>query len=376
MQLRGVGVEHRQHGDLAPRALGLAVEPQRRLERREAQLVEPQRARQRVARGGGDRLGAPDHQAGLRPAEQLVAREADERGARGHGAAHRRLLAQDLELGQVPRADVVDHRHAERAQLLDRDLLDEAELAEVRRVRAQQRAGALADRALVVGAPRAVGRADLDERRAGLRDHLGHAEAAADLDELPARDDDLAPRPGQRRGREQHRAGAVVDRQRRLGARQLAQQSLDVAVARPAHAVLPLEVRVALGRPCDRFAGGLGERRAPEVRVHDHAGRVEHAPQRRPLRRPRPLPRARHQVDLAAVPAGQQLRAPLLDHRARRRPPRSRAGRRPAPPAGRRPAASAAQGASPRQPPAHALEAAEVAVERHDLGVVLERQRR
>ena len=87
--------------------------------------------------------------------------------------------------------------------------------AEVRRVRAQDRAGALAQRRRVVAQPRAVGGPDLDQARAGLRDDLGDAKAAADLDELPARDDDLAARPGQRRGGEQHRGGAVVDRQRR-----------------------------------------------------------------------------------------------------------------------------------------------------------------
>ena len=95
----------------------------------------------------------------------------------------------------------------------------------------------LADRALVVGQPRAVRRADLDQPRARLRDHVRHAEAAADLDELAARDDDLAPGPGQRRRRQQHRAGAVVDRERRLGAGQLAQQRLDVRVPRAARAV-------------------------------------------------------------------------------------------------------------------------------------------
>ena len=53
----------------------------------------------------------------------------------------------------------------------------------------------LRDRALVVGAAGAVGGADLDQPRARLRDHVGDAEAAADLDQLPARDDDLAPGP-------------------------------------------------------------------------------------------------------------------------------------------------------------------------------------
>ena len=137
-----------------------------------------------------------DEQPGLRAAEQLVAAEAHERGAGAHRAAHRRLVGQQRDVvGEDAGADVVDHRHAERAQRLDLDLLDEAERAEVRRVRAQDRAGALAERRRVVGQARAVGGADLDQPRAGLRDDLGDAEAAADLDQLAARDDDLAPRP-------------------------------------------------------------------------------------------------------------------------------------------------------------------------------------
>jgi hypothetical protein len=36
---------------------------------------------------------------------------------------------------------------------------------------------------------------DLDQPRARLRDHVRHAEAAADLDQLPARHDDLLPGP-------------------------------------------------------------------------------------------------------------------------------------------------------------------------------------
>ena len=55
-----------------------------------------------------------------------------------------------------------------------------------------------ADRALVVGGARAVRRPDLDEPRARAREHVGDAEAVADLDQLAARDD--APR-GPRRAR-------------------------------------------------------------------------------------------------------------------------------------------------------------------------------
>ncbi len=157
----------------------------------------------------------------LSPEKQESAAPADDR------PAHRRLV---VELGERAGADVVDDRYAELAQRLDRDVLDEPELAEVRLVHAQDGARVGAERPLVVGQPRAVGRADLDQPRPGLRDHVGHPEAAADLDQLPARDDHLAARPRQRGDGQQGGAGAVVDRERRFGAGQLAQESLEVGV--------------------------------------------------------------------------------------------------------------------------------------------------
>ena len=120
------------------------------------------------------------------------------------------------------------------------------------------RAGVRPDRGRVVGEPRPVGRAHLDQPRARLRDHVGDPERPADLDELPARHHQLAP-AGERGGRQQHGAGAVVDDDRGLGAGQLAQQPLDVRLARPARARLEvvLEVRVA-GRDRDH---GVDRRR-------------------------------------------------------------------------------------------------------------------
>ena len=88
----------------------------------------------------------------------------------------------------------------------------------------------------VVGQAGAVRGADLDQARAGLGDDLRDPEAAADLDELAARDDELAP-ARERGGGQQRRRRAVVDHERGLGARELAQQRLDVVVARAARAV-------------------------------------------------------------------------------------------------------------------------------------------
>ena len=70
---------------------------------------------------------------------------------------------------------------------------------------AQQQRGVGPDRALVVGRAGAVRRPDLDEAGARAREHVGDAEAVADLDQLAARDEHLAPFR-ERGEREQDRA--------------------------------------------------------------------------------------------------------------------------------------------------------------------------
>ena len=182
-------------------------------------------------------------------------------------------------------ADVVDQRERravgdlrERAHL---DLAGEPEHAVVGGVHAQHGARLRPERLRVVGRARAVGRADLAQPRARALDDLGDAEAVADLDQLTARDDDLAP-AGLRREREHERGGAVVDAERRLGAGQLADQRGDVILARaaPARREIELEIRVARGDRLHVRERGLGQRRPAEVRVQDDAGGVEHRAQR------------------------------------------------------------------------------------------------
>ena len=72
------------------------------------------------------------------------------------------------------------------------------------------------DGALVVAQMRAVGGSDLDELGARSRHDIGDTEAAADLDELAAADDDLFTR-GMGGKHQQHRGGIVVDHERVLG---------------------------------------------------------------------------------------------------------------------------------------------------------------
>ena len=92
--------------------------------------------------------------------------------------------------------------------------------------------------------------------------------------------------------------------------------------------------------------------------MHDHAGRVEHPPQRRARRRLRPRPRPRAQIDLVA--------------RAGRAAPRAA---RPAPPAPPRPPAPAARRpARPARPPAAGRAACSPHPDLHGLRVA-ERER-
>ena len=128
--------QHAQHRDPLRR---VEVEQERPLERGERQLVGAERALERVAAQPLDELGAADDDPGLRPAEQLVAGEADEVGAGGEARPRRRLVA---DVDERARAEVVDEREAvparDAGELLEPRLLREADDAEVRLVDAQE----------------------------------------------------------------------------------------------------------------------------------------------------------------------------------------------------------------------------------------------
>ena len=153
--------------------------------------------------------------------------------------------------------------------------------AEVARVDLQQESGLRSDGALVVGEPRAVRRADFDDPGARGGEDFGDAERSADLDQLAARDDDLAP--GRQRGeRQQQRRGAVVRHPRRLGAGERQQQTFEAAGAIAAAAGGEVELEVAGGgRKLAEPLGDLGgERRASEVGVQEDPGAVQYPAKR------------------------------------------------------------------------------------------------
>ena len=323
------GAEHRQHGQLVARPGGIGVQRQRRLEGRQRQLVGTQRARQRVLADARQASAIADHEPGLRAAQQLVARAGEHVHAGLQAVAHRGLAFEPecREVGERAAAEVLDQRHArlvgQLRQLGQLGLRDEPLHAEVAAMHAQDRAHVLAvlvQRLGVVLQIRAIGGAHLHQRRARELHDLGHAERAADLHQLAARDDDLLARgdPGQR---QQDRGGAVVDRQRRLGARQARDPALDADAAVAALALLQVVLQRAIaGRHVGhRAAGELGERRPAEVRVQHDAGGVQHPAQQRARYQPRARGRGvreRVQVGRPAIARALQGRSCLGDRLA------------------------------------------------------------
>ncbi len=106
------------------------------------ELVRAERALQRMPAEPLDEVGPPDHDPGLRPAEQLVPGEADEVGSGSEARRRGRLVA---EVGESAGAEVVDERQpvppGELRQRREVRQLGEADNAEVRLVHAQDRRG-------------------------------------------------------------------------------------------------------------------------------------------------------------------------------------------------------------------------------------------
>ena len=152
----------------------------------------------------------------------------------------------------------------------------------VRRVNLEHEAGVGSDRGGVVAQMGAVGRADLADPRAGRLHQLGEPEAVADLDQLAAAHHDLLA-GSQRHGGQQQGGGVVVDDMHvargRYHVRQGGQRATAAAGAAPGFQV-ELDVGGAAGRH-HRVDGGLRQRRAAEIRVHDDPGGVDHGPQAR-----------------------------------------------------------------------------------------------
>ncbi len=253
------------------------------MQRGDQQAVEPADAGQRVLAQLGDQLRAADGETRLRPAEQLVPAERDDVGAGIENLAHRDLVvdAQRPERGEIAAAPINDQRLAalgrQPRQRSDLRLVGEADDLEVARVHLEDRPGARADRVAVVRQARLVRRADLAQLAARRREDVGHAERAADLDQLAARDDDLLV-AGQRAQREHDRGGVVVHDDEAGVGKQLGHQIVEVTepVSPAALFESVFEVGVVLRGHGQAGRGFGGQDRPPEVGVDDHAGRVDH----------------------------------------------------------------------------------------------------
>ena len=263
-----------------------------------------------------DQILPPDQDPRLRASEKLVPGEADQVGTGAEALGRRRLVADAAERA---RAQVVDEGHAmpprDLGELGELGLLGKAHDSEVRLVHPKQNGGLGPDRALVVGGTRPVRRPHLHEPCAGAREHLGDAKTVPDLDQFASRDHHFSAF-GECGEREQHGRGVVVDHESGLGAREATKEGAEMVLARsalPAFEVV-LEVRVAgphFHHPCE---SGFGQGRTPEIGVHEHAGRVQHTPQRRPACAGK---LAQHRIDeRAGLSSGPDLDSRALQDRA------------------------------------------------------------
>ena len=132
---------------------------------------------------------------------------------------------------------------------------------------------------------RAVCRPDFHKVRTTLRHDLGHSKAPADFDQFASRDDGVLA-VGKRVQRQHERSRTVIDDDCVFGTGEFADERDAVHVARAARSLLQviLEIRAARSRSHDGVERLTSERRASEVRVQNHPGRVEERAKRRRLR--------------------------------------------------------------------------------------------
>ena len=178
----------------------------------------------------------------------------------------------------------MEQRHADfggdQREVAHGRLGDEALDREVAAVHFDDRAGARREGASVIVGVRAIGGADLDEGGAARRHDVGDAEVPTDLDEFSAAHDRLASRGEGLQG-EHEGGGAVVHDERVLGAGEFGEQrgAVYMAAAARAERDVVLQCRCGarhLGHGLER---GRGERRATQIGVQHHAGRVDRCAQ-------------------------------------------------------------------------------------------------
>ena len=168
----------------------------------------------------------------MRTAQQLVAAEEHQVGAGDNAVAGDRfaLKAETAEVDERTAADVVNYRQAvlfaQTDQVSQGHGLSETRDAIVARMHLHECPGIGADGLLVVGQARDVSRPNLAQHGAADRHDFRNAKATADLDQLPAREDDFLSLAKSTQGN--HRGGGVViDGRGGLGAGQAANPLAD-----------------------------------------------------------------------------------------------------------------------------------------------------
>jgi len=156
--------------------------------------------------------------------------------------------------------------------------MDEAFHVEVAAVDAEDEGGAWGDGAGVVVEGGLVGGADFAEDGAAGFEDIGDAEAAADLDQFAAGDDDLgAGWGGEVAEDEDEGGGGIIDDGGGGGVGGEGEEVFDVGGAGSAFAGVEVEFEVAVtgGDIGEGEGGGLGEGGAAEVGVEEDAGAVD-----------------------------------------------------------------------------------------------------
>ena len=248
----------------------------------------PQSPGQPVAAAGLDQAGPPGDDAGLGPAQELVAGERHQRRTGLERLAGGRLGVQPRRRAAVqprasaveqPRADVDHQRRSQVGQLGRAGRLGVAHHPEVRLVHLHHDGHIVAGvghRGGEVVPAGAVGGPHLHQPGARPRHHVGHPEPAPDLHQLASGDHRVAAL-GQRGQHQHHRRGAIVHRHRGLGPAGPGQQRGRAGLAVAALAGLEIQLQVGI-------VGALapGQRRPPQVGVQQHAGPVDDRRQQPP----------------------------------------------------------------------------------------------
>src|SRR3954453_530882 len=211
------GSQHRDRRDFIRAAL--EVQAQSGLQGGELKLVQAHRAGEGMRAAGIDRGAGAGEDPGLRPAQELVGREANEIGAGRDRSADGRLVCDGVHRSGTEIVDEEDRASAgELGELRGGRLAREPGDAEVRLVDAQDCRRVGVDRIVVVGEAGPVRGPDLGQDPSRLGQDLRHPKRPTDLDQLSARDHDPAT-ASVRRQSQQNRRGVVVDRDRGLGPR-------------------------------------------------------------------------------------------------------------------------------------------------------------